>query len=161
MSFTVITGAMRVVSSITAGKGGSNEAERKMQKSQDSVQVSIRERASWEIKWGKWKSESIQVCIQKKKEEKWKSRRGGWKRRQQNVITKLFNLWNNKRYAGLSFSLSFFPLFISFVPFFLRCVARRQRSCALMCLISVSAVMSLSFFYFLFYRPVPFCHNEY
>lgn len=44
MSFTVITGAMRVVSSITAGKGGSNEAERKMQKSQDSVQVSIRER---------------------------------------------------------------------------------------------------------------------
>lgn len=46
MSFTVITGAMRVVSSIAAGKGGSNEAEREMQKSQDSVQVSIRERAS-------------------------------------------------------------------------------------------------------------------
>lgn len=69
MSFTVITGAMRVVSSITAGKGGSNEAERKMQKSQDSVQVSIRERASWEIKWGEWKPESIQVCIQKKEKK--------------------------------------------------------------------------------------------
>ena len=66
-----------------------------------------------------WVDEDQKACTSvytrpKMTETEWRR-----ERRRTHVITKLFHLWNNKRYAGLSYSLSFFPLlhlFCSILP---------------------------------------------
>lgn len=104
--FTVITGMMQVVSSITGGRGGSNEAETENAKRvRKCAGVDKRERDGWrgEMGWVKTRKQ-VKVYIGEKKLQEWRR-----DRRLTHVITKLFHLGNNKRYAGLSFSLSFFP----------------------------------------------------